>query len=89
MPRCVAEVTLEKIAAAVAHLAAVVGAMNPSERMYLILFKNPMQIEGCGVWEGEGGPTDLLIKRMALIHYALQGVLVFCARLGAPAGRRH
>ena len=52
MPRCVAEFALEEIAAAVAHLAAVVGAMNPPERMYLILFENPMQIEGCGVWGG-------------------------------------
>ena len=55
MPRCVAEAALEEIAAAVAHLAAVVGAMNPPERMYFILFEYPMQIEGCGVCGVGGG----------------------------------
>ena len=46
VPRCVAEVALEEIAAAVAHLAEVVGGLVPPERMCicfnLTLFENPI-----------------------------------------------
>ena len=50
MSRCVAEVALEKIAAAVAHFAVVVGALDPHLRCFLAL----TLLERCG------GPSALV-----------------------------